>query len=268
MKDIILKWYQRLFTSEKWGEEFKSELKNLDVKVFEKVNDENIVGYFQEENECIYNLFYFLSRCNYLEAKYEKFAIPYDILIDTLNDIVIWTENYFSETGRLGLRETNWLINHIKFNIFRLGRLQFQFGVAKHDFIEYNLKEGMPILAVHIPRGESLDYNECKLSYDKAGDFFADIFPDYKYICFTCNSWLLDPNLKNILNETSNIIKFQNDYIIINLCEKNSGIRFIFGEGIKDKSIDNYPTNTLLQKKTVEFLKSGGKLNVGYGVRK
>lgn len=57
-----------------------------------------------------------------VKEKYDKAGIDEKIYYDTMSDIKIWCE----KTGNKGIKEYMWLQNHLKFELFRLGRLQFQ----------------------------------------------------------------------------------------------------------------------------------------------
>lgn len=265
-KQIILKWYYILF-KDKYGGEFEKFLEGAKVN-FNDIDRDNPTESMSKINDPALNLLYYLYRCQDIAEKYNALGIDYQIFSDTMYDLVTWEENYHRLSGAFGITEIYWLNNHITFNIFHLNRLQFVFDKAKYDSEKYNFKKGDAILAVHIPRRGKLDCDLCARSYSQAAEFFKKTFPDYKYKAITCNSWLLDYNLKSMLGENSNILKFQKDYDVILYDSNNSAIRFIFGDGVKGKSYDEYPADTDFMKKALEFLKSGGVFNAGYGILK
>jgi hypothetical protein len=63
-----------------------------------------------------------------LQAYYAEHGIPARILADTLHDLDVWAHTTYDLHGLWGYRDPRWLINHTTPNLFRLGRLQFQFG--------------------------------------------------------------------------------------------------------------------------------------------
>ena len=78
---------------------------------------------------------------------------------------------------------------------------------------EKALREGDPVLALHIPAGEPLDYEACMESYRMAADFFPRHFCDTPPpLAITCSSWLFYPGLCDILPEDSNIVRFQRTF--------------------------------------------------------
>ncbi|MBB6670229.1 acyltransferase domain-containing protein [Cohnella nanjingensis] len=59
--------------------------------------------------------------------RYRQRNIPAEVLVDTVQDIVIWMETHRKRHGRWGLSELGWLYLHMSGELFRLGRLQFHF---------------------------------------------------------------------------------------------------------------------------------------------
>lgn len=86
-------------------------------------------------------------------------------------------------------------------------------------------KSGDNALKVHIPYGPRLDKESCEESYRRAKEVFSRCFPEIKFNCFLLLCWMLSPELRDILPEDSNIIGFQNKYIVF---------------PAKDKAIDAY----------------------------
>ena len=60
-----------------------------------------------------------------LKEKYDYYGISEDIYYDTLSDIKIWCD----KNNNKGLLNYRWIKNHVSFQLFRLGRLQFQFSL-------------------------------------------------------------------------------------------------------------------------------------------
>ncbi len=224
----------------------------------------------EKEANAVLNLAWMLFKCSELEKQYELCGIEHGIFLDTISDIRIWTDTYFDYSGGdFGLTETGWLINHISFNLFRLGRLQFAFGEAERDCSEDGLCKGEPIIEVHIPEGAPLTPEACADSFKAAKEFFADHFPNYKYRFFTCHSWLLDRNLEKLMKSGSNILKFARLFNIIDSEESYAGVRYIFKWNDNKETIlkNDYPEGTL-KYRMKEYIASGGILCESYGIIK
>lgn len=119
------------------------------------------------------NLGYCLAACEDLQERYDAQGIPTKILLDTLQDIRIWTENISVPPNELALEKLCWLKEHLSMRLFKIGRLQFQFSTTE---------KGMPSLAVHIPSGGPLFPAACKRSYTQAATFFARYYPGL-FVC-------------------------------------------------------------------------------------
>ncbi|NLT47684.1 MAG: DUF5596 domain-containing protein [Clostridiales bacterium] len=239
-------------------------------RISQKDMQAQMVNIFQEDAETLgihHSMWALLCMLNVLpltQEYYETRGIPKEIMLDTLKDFLIWTTLYKEQTGRLGLFESNWLTRHILCDIFRLGRLQFEFGDSVVQSNGDDLHKGDKILFVHIPRDGRMDHGECKKSYALAVEFFARYFPDYDYKGFLCNSWILDTRLKAYLPEDSNIIRFQNDYTILESGDDpKTVLKHVFKKA--EECLDMYPQNTTLEKAVISHLKSGKQLGYGIG---
>ncbi len=259
-EEIITKWYKHFLSDD--------EKLQLILSNYSEIDEDMPIKQLVENGDALYNLAYLFLKVENAYCEYVKKGINVKIFNDTFSDIKNWVDNYYAESGKFGLKEIAWLNNHIKLNIFKLGRLQFQFSSSNIDYEPFNLKKGDRVLAVHIPQGEKLDYEKCKQSYEMAREFFTKYYSGYDIKAFTCSSWMLDENVCKMVDENSNIYKFAKDYEVFLYAERNSAIRYVFGDAYKDKDVSEYPTNSSLQKNMVEFLKNGGILKPGYGIKK
>lgn len=102
-------------------------------------------------------------------------AYPMIFFFDTLSDVGIWCE----ENDNKGLKNYLWLKNHVRFSLFKLGRLQFQFYPCVNFTLNYSelpFSFGDNLLFIHIPRAGKLDYEKCRESLEFARRFFQIIF--------------------------------------------------------------------------------------------
>ena len=199
-----------------------------------------------------------------VKEKYDKFGIDEKIYYDTMSDIKIWCE----KTGNKGIKEYMWLKNHLKFELFRLGRLQFQIYPCNNKTLIYNklpFKYGDNLIYIHIPEGEKLNIQKCEESIDTAKKFFARYFSQYKYEYFFCESWLLFDGNRDFMAEDSNIVKFMG---LFDECYSMKidvqAIERIYGKRKLIKK--NYSENTDLQRRAKAYMLSGNKLGVGVAV--
>ena len=209
-----------------------------------------------------------------MEKLYREKNIPDDIFDDTINDLGVWINKHHEWTGEWGFSEYSWIIDHIRGNIFKLGRLQFE--MAKVKFEEYDsppdelklaIKDGDPFLSVHIPRGGKLDEAACLESFERAKEIFPK-YLNFNFKAFGCFTWLFDPAFKKLLPPDSNIVKFQNLFPFLWVYDREAywGLNYVF-VNITKENIKDAPTDTFLRKKLVEHILSGGIMQSGGGYR-
>lgn len=71
------------------------------------------------------------------------------------------------------------------------------------------VERGTPMINVHIPAGGGMSPECCADSFRQLTAFMSIHFPGRKWGGFCCYSWLLDPQLRQLLPEESNILQFQ-----------------------------------------------------------
>lgn len=198
-----------------------------------------------------------------LHEEYRLRGIEDQVYFDTFSDIQIWCMECHRVTGEYGIQEYRWLREHALLRLFRLGRLQFQPYVMKCD-VQLDGKKILKnqiVLNVHIPAGDALEDGKLEESFKLAKAFFRGIPP-----VFICHSWLLEPNLAEILKPGSNILQFQKHFSIYQLDpESRQAEERIFQ--LVSSDYTQYPENTNLQRSAKAYLLSGRKLGSAYGIK-
>lgn len=191
-------------------------------------------------------------------ARYFALGISDRVYYDTMRDITVWCGN----CARPGLRNTAWLVNHMRLELFQIGRLQFQMA----PFYSPSFADCPPVLYdgvlhVHIPQGAPLLADDCKAALRSAAAFFQTYFPDYAYRAFVCESWLLFPGNARFMEDSSNILKFAS---LFHLCASKpfdlQGYDRIFG-----LRAPRFAHRTSLQKRALRYILRGGRLGTGFG---
>ena len=261
VEKAIEKWYLKLNFPKEYNKQFYNALQKI------KISDCLTPESFGEGKECgKRNLLTYLYFAELLAKQYAEKGIDEKILLDTLSDIVLWTNVYSDIKGELYLGELNWLIRHLTMKLFKIGRLQFCMATAGADINKYGIKKGDNVIEVHIPSGAALNIDDCKASIKSAKEFFAKHFPEFDYKFFTCDSWLLDDTLKTILNEGSNILKFQSLFDIVHQAPSNSILKYTFNWNINERTVkDAVPASGFAEKVKKAFL-SGTQFNEGLGI--
>jgi hypothetical protein len=82
----------------------------------------------------LFPAFAYLAGLPQVEARYRERSLPREVLVDTLSDLELWIREHRAKTGRWGLSNLRWLTNHFSGNLFRIGRLQFQFATSRYPY--------------------------------------------------------------------------------------------------------------------------------------
>ena len=85
----------------------------------------------------------------------------------------------------------------------RLSKTEWRVAVRTED----------DVLNVHIPSHVPLTKENADASYARAWKVLRACYPEYDPKCFTCFSWLMDPQLKQFLKPGSNLVAFQDKYL-------------------------------------------------------
>ena len=259
-KSIIEKWYKALQFPAEYDAAFYEALDSIQIPA-----DTTLEGYDLRSDDGKRNLLAFLYLCEDVAQKARARGIDEDILIATLKDLVIWTENYTQMKGTLFLGELGWLKITMEFAMFRLGRLQFRMAKAYRDIPEAGIAKGDNVMEIHIPRGSKLDIGECEKSLAWAKEFFARHFPEFTYTCFTCNSWLLDDTLKEYLPETSNIIRFGDLFTKVFSRDLNCLLSSIFPADTTEENLPNAVCTSSFAQRIKDAVLSGKQFHMTLG---
>jgi hypothetical protein len=151
--------------------------------------------------------------------------------------------------GAFGLHTHHWLATPFTGNLYWLGRLQF--NLVRHA--------GEWVVSTHIPESGPLTPSLVDDSFRQASAFFLEHFPDYPTRLFHCGSWLLDPQLLEVLRPDSNMALFQRRWTLDGELGSGDGdaIFFVFRRR-GDVDLSTLPRDTSLQRAILDKLESGG----------
>ena len=233
------------------------------ISLCKKADNDNFKSVFAK-NDMIKLAVALLYSVEFTYPKYQKAVISDEIYFETMKDIAVWCEN----NNNKGLKNLPWIKNHLNFELFKLGRLQFQFYKCNNKLLDYSLfpfDYGGKVIYVHIPQGEKLVYAECVNSLKNAKCFFGEYFPNYDFDYFFCESWLLYGENWQFMNSSSNILQFSTLFdLVYSFDDDRQAIERIFGKRQLIKS--KYQENTALQRSAKRFMQNGGKLGEGIGI--
>lgn len=267
-EQILRKWYKRLEFPAHFDALFEDLLKRKTLPencVLARYNE-----LLDQHGDVELNFLILLYLCEELSEWYKEHGIPYEICLHTVKDLVLWIEDYYRQSnGVLGIAfEVLWMSNHYLGKVFRLGRLEFERSTAWRDIPGTDIKIGDTYISVHIPEGKGMTPEACQESFDMAVPFFQKFFPEHKFDCFLCHTWMFDEQLKSVLSPNSNIINFFDFFEVVHLEESDEIIRHIFGNGSTRENILDRPANSSLSGWILQNVKENGKFYEGFGIRK
>lgn len=252
---IIRKWYERIGFPSKYDKAFHTALEEIEVSPTATLED-----YDKASDDGVKNFLHYLYFCEETERRYVQRGIPEEILLDTLSDLVIWTDIWSEIKGGLYLGELPWLSLHLSARLFKLGRLQFAFPAPDSP-------EEKGTVQVHIPAVGKLSEELCLASLEKARAFFATYFPEYEYDRFTCHSWLLDETLKKYLPPESNILHFGDLFTRTESEDADSLLRYIFRWDTTRATLADLPATSSFASRVKKAVLEEGEtfhLTLGY----
>lgn len=182
-------------------------------------------------------------------SMYKQKEIDDKIFFDTMAFLPRFINEHKKIHGLYAFTWAWWFVRQISMFEFRIDDFEFEFmGDNK-------------TISLHIPSDANLKNGKIDVIFD----FVNKYYPEYKNANIICESWLLVPELKKLLPEDSNIVKFQNQFIISKVdYDSPAFMDWIYSS--RDIEYLNLPENTTLQKNLKKYLLSGKKFGWGYGI--
>ena len=176
-----------------------------------------------------------------------------------------------AKEGRVGIgfKMMMWASIFMRGRIVRIGRLQYEIGLKSYPEIEARIGKKCSFAYIHIPGGESLSDVEVEKSLAAARELLPRYYPEINKedIVFVTNTWLLSPELPEFLHEESNIVKFQQRFVLARVTEaKTPFLEYVFG--IFEPNFSNFASLTAensLKRGIRERLISNKPLHVALG---
>lgn len=195
-------------------------------------------------------------------------GIPEKIWLDTMACFARFVRENFEATGVYSFDRDSWAYRQLSMRLFRLGELEYEmcaYAGAPIHTEGISLKEGDPILSLHIPSDARLSREGLAASYETAKAFFRKYYPDFHYGGGWCHSWIISPALKKLLPPQSKILTFQSDFVITSQDEDGDSYKqWLFKNPRLD--VKDFPEDTSLQRRAKAHLLAGGKIGEAAGV--
>ncbi len=190
---------------------------------------------------------------DYSYEEYIKRNISNDIFAATMKFCTRFLQEHYQTFQTYKFVWAWWFPRQISLNEYRIGALEYEFVDAKDREI-----------AVHIPSDADLGKRSVAQSINEFNKFRTRYYPEWEAVKLTCDTWMLMPELKEMLGEESNIIAFQNLFEIDTVdYEATWYMGWIF-PGI-EKVDERLPERTTLQRKMKKYLLDGKKFGIAKG---
>ena len=205
-----------------------------------------------------------------VKVRYEKKGLPVEIYYKSLEDMKWKMLECYEIHGVYGNFVGHWYDGFFNLTRFGLGRLQFELrpfeGKKDCGLDGVRIHPGDTVINMHIPSAGPMKPELLEDAFARAEAFFKEYFPkDYRV--FGVESWLIDPDLVQILPE-GNMKAYAMRFHLIDT-EKSDEIFpdgwRVFGAEWKKKP-EELPRKTGLQRAIADYLQQGGRLGSGYGI--
>lgn len=185
---------------------------------------------------------------------YKEKGISDEIYFATMKCYSRFIDETYKVTGRSCFDRYWWTARQAGCHLFRIGELEYE---MKH-------LDDRIVIGIHIPSDADFSPSAVDNSFADAKRFFTEHYPELADAEYRCHSWLLDSQLKEMLNDNSNIISFQNRFEIFDEGEADTGfIEWLFNT--KSTDFATLPESTSLQRNLKKHLLSGGVIRNAYG---
>lgn len=187
-------------------------------------------------------------------ADYQALGLSREIYIATMGCFSRFVREHSQSYGVYGFDRGFWTVRQISCRLFRIGELEY----------ELTQEEGQARISLHIPTDVCLALPGLRQSYTAARELLGRAFPAYRDAPYFCQSWLLSPQLGELLSPGSHILAFQRSFRLQAVPGQSQGvIQWVF----KNPSLppDRWPEDTSLQRKLKAFLLGGGVFQEGRG---
>lgn len=185
---------------------------------------------------------------------YKEKGISDEIYFATMKCYTRFIDETYRMTGKLYFDRYWWTTRQAGCHLFRIGELEYE---MKHI-------DGDIVIGIHIPSDVDFTPSAMDDSLASAKWFFSKYYPELSNAEYRCHSWLLDRQLKEMLNEGSNILSFQKRFELFDEGEVGADfIGWLYNTESTDYAL--LPENTSLQRNMKKHILSGGVIRNAYG---
>lgn len=211
--------------------------------------------YFGEDENGFKILTCILHCALYTYKLYFQRGISEKIFFDTMKFLPRFLEWHKQAYGHYAFVWAWWFPRQLSLREFRIGELEY----------ELKLEGEKRQIYIHIPSDADLSQKALFASHCGVQEFLKQFFPEYfKVAEYYCDTWLLSPNLRKLLPETSNIRHFQDCFELLRFDEESDAfLEWLYMR--KDIPYQELPETTSLQRDVKAYLLEGGRIGWAFG---
>ncbi len=214
-------------------------------------NIQEVLGDDPTGVKILWELLHIVSTYSY--GEYVKRGISDDIFVATMKFCTRFLQERYKTYQDYNFLWAWWFPRQISLSEYRIGALEY-------EFVDGEERE----IAIHIPSDADMRKESVACSIDEFNQFRKRYFPEWENVIMSCDTWMLMPELKEILGEDSNIVAFQNLFEIDHVDYDAMWYMGWIYPGIEtiDESL---PERTTLQRNLKKYLLAGKKFGVARG---
>lgn len=184
-------------------------------------------------------------------------------------DLKYWCDHCRLVKGVYGTAWIDWPQRFFAATRFGFGKLQFETDRLgkRYEKDGVKIEADDKVIFIHIPRtGERLTPKDVDEACAEASEFYKQRY-GVERVVFACHSWILYPENKKILSETSNLYSFISRFEIIDVVEDTSykDLWRLFDMDYRGDA-DALPQDTSLRRAYAQRVKEHKPLGVALGV--
>jgi hypothetical protein len=208
------------------------------------------------------------STCEFLRQG----GCPPDVLASTWTVMPRHVAIHQRKWGSLGFDPGWWLLPILRGEMVQIGSLQFHrvnlgvgtlspepwYSTEESLALGPGFRQGDPSVGLHIPYGAAMSPVDLDATFARAREVLGSMWPANERRLATCQTWLLDAQLIDFLDPSSNIMQFQRRFTLLDGWYDNDKETLLFIFQRPGVGWDELPRDTSLQRGILDLLERGG----------
>ena len=184
---------------------------------------------------------------------YKKLGFTDKIYADTFACFTRFVGEHLESYGCYGFDRGFWTVRQVSNMLLRIGVLEYELLTV----------DGKNMVSLHIPSDADMSLGNLRQSYLEAKALIGNAFPAFRDVPYVCESWLLSPDLPELLPASSRILGFQRYFVLTHTFSNDEFKEWVYKR--TDIPNEDLPENTSLQRCLKAFLLAGNTFRSGEG---